>query len=1291
MTSRLGLVPRITLAFVLFAAVILLIVGLMAFSIGESTLKASAISEQLSSAIIKETQINDWVTEQVSDVETISGSPALLNAVNVLTAARPNSEITRLAHDHIVSELNPRLVSTPNSLLMLAVIDAVSGQILAASNPAMEGRFIAKEAYFANGISQTYIQNPHQSALLNLATMTITTPLRASNGQVHGVLTAWLNLAELNAITLHRSGLHHSDDAFLVSTNGQYITPPRLVKNVSVLHNKADEEAVIKCLKGNSGVFVGLNSSGIPSIVVYRWLPKYKFGFISSIYLSEALEPAYEFGHILLLISILVLVFASLVAIGLVSTIVKPIRLLQAGVTRFGQGDLETRLPITSNDVLGKLAYEFNRMASNITQKETKLQKNAIELEQIVSARTHELQVSEERWKFALEGAGAGVWDEDLVSGKIYLSPRCKEILGFSENEIDNSWADWSKNVHPDDVTALLEFRQALRSGVVKTFLNEYRKKGKDGSWKWILVRGMGVSTDATGKVVRIIGTYTDISNRKRTSEELNQFFALSLEMLCVSSFSGYFTRLNSAWQKTLGYSLSELMAVPYLEFVHPDDIEATIAASKEIAAGKEITTFENRYRSKDGTYKWLLWHAAPVIESELIYAAAHDITERKHIESVLNEAKEQAELANRAKSAFLATMSHEIRTPMNGVLGMTEVLLNTKLSDSQSDMIKTIHESALNLLSLIDDILDFSKIEAGRLELEQAPVSLADIVEGICNSLTTVATNKAVNLSLFISPEIPERIIADEGRLRQVCYNLIGNAIKFSGSQLERHGKVSIRVELLEAAPPTILIKIADNGIGIEPQMMEHLFKPFIQAEISITRRFGGTGLGLAICKRLMDLMRGQISVESKMGEGSIFSLTFPVVIAEEQPVATMPDLSGLVCVVLEGNDYDAHDLCTYLTHAGANAHLVTDQESAASIAAEHSDPVVVVQQVGLEQTILRGFYSAVPNVRHLIITHGLRRRGRIEAADIVTLDVEGLRRKGFLRAIAIAAGRASPEMFQDDNLEQLLGEGAATQSIAEARAQNRLILVAEDDQINQKVILRQLNLLGYTAEIASNGLEALHMWRQGSYALLLSDLHMPEMDGYSLTETIRHEESPPQHMPILALTANALRGEARHAHASGMDDYFTKPIQLHILKAALEKWLPHINTEIPTTQLPIPVQQDLPKPVLELNVLKGFVGDDPVIVHEFLTDYLETVAHLGTELIHAAAIHNYVHVGVIAHKLKSSSRSVGALLLGDLCCEIENVSHASDKVGLSHHLIAFESAVKELDMLIKEILALK
>ncbi len=313
--------------------------------------------------------------------------------------------------------------------------------------------------------------------------------------------------------------------------------------------------------------------------------------------------------------------------------------------------------------------------------------------------------------------------------------------------------------------------------------------------------------------------------------------------------------------------------------------------------------------------------------------------------------------------------------------------------------------------------------------------------------------------------------------------------------------------------------------------------------------------------------------------------------------------------------------------------------------------------------------------------------------ATDVVTLDGNCLRRSSLLRAVAVAAGRASPEVLHD-SADTVLASAQAAPTNAQARALGQLILVAEDDEVNQKVILRQIEVLGHAAEIAENGGEALRLWRAGDYALLLTDLHMPDMDGYALAETIRREETQRgtpwrERMPILALTANALRGEAMRAHAAGMDEYLTKPLQLHLLKAALTKWLPRTDADTRPAELRDESVPSQTAPAVDVSVLKGLVGDDPQVVDRLLADYRAAAARLAVELRTARDADDVRQVGAIAHKLKSSSRSIGALALGDLCAGLENACRSGTAEEVARTIVQFETALQAVDSQIGTLLA--
>jgi len=681
------------------------------------------------------------------------------------------------------------------------------------------------------------------------------------------------------------------------------------------------------------------------------------------------------------------------------------------------------------------------------------------------------------------------------------------------------------------------------------------------------------------------------------------------------------------------------------------------------------------------------------------------DIGERVRNLEDLEQARLDAEQANVAKSAFLAAMSHEIRTPMNGVIGMVDVLHQTSLKGYQAEIVDTIRDSAYSLLGIIEDILDFSKIEAGRLEIERAPTPVVAVIEQACNMLDHLAAKKGVELTLFTDPAIPAEVLSDALRLRQVLVNLINNAIKFSCGD-QRSGKVSLRARMAEHSPErvTVEFQVADNGIGMDEEIQARLFTSFSQADVSTTRRFGGTGLGLAISNNLVKLMGGEITVHSAPGKGSRFTVRLPFVPlpARSDAGQMTADVAGLSCLVVGSTEGLADDLAAYLRHGGAAVERAPDL----AIARERAGARECASAAGLSVWVIDAG-DELPSadelqvaagvrrdleVRFLVVGRGQRRNPRAAASDLIVVDGNVLGRQTFLRAVAIAAGRARPETeTPSDETEGPL----SPPSHAEARRQGRLILVAEDNETNQKVILRQLGLLGYAADISANGREALECWRSGDYALLITDLHMPQMDGYALAAAIRAEEKGSRHVPILALTANALRGEAERCRLAGMDDYLAKPAPLEKLKAMLHKWLPIASEFVPEHAAPVapltPLAPQAAAPsAVDINVLKALVGDDAAVIREFLHDFRISTATIAAELRAACQLGQATAAGAAAHKLKSSARSVGALALGEPCAEMEQAGKSGDNATLAALLPGFEQALAAvgecLDALLQE-----
>jgi PAS domain S-box-containing protein len=782
---------------------------------------------------------------------------------------------------------------------------------------------------------------------------------------------------------------------------------------------------------------------------------------------------------------------------------------------------------------------------------------------------------------------------------------------------------------------------------------------------------------------------------------------------------------VNEAFVRTTGYTREEVLGqspdLLYGPLTEQNEIDRLRrAGERREAVHSELLTYR-----KDGESYWTEIDIVPVTvhagEHSHFVAVGRDISERRRDQQALRDlntaledrvrvrtaeldrARELAEQANRAKSAFLATMSHEIRTPMNGVIGMIDVLEQTSLRSSQVDIVKTARESAYTLLSIVDDVLDFSKIEAGEFQIDSEPMSVAAVVEGVCDTLDHIAARKGVALGLFVDPRLPERVMGDATRLRQVLLNLVDNAIKFT-SRGPRPGQVDVRVVQAgpSGAPDQIEISVADNGIGMDDATLARLFQPFTQADSGTTRRFGGTGLGLSISRHLVELMGGSIDVSSAAGQGSTFKallplLPAPALSAIESIDGSLPELQGQLCVVLGAARGAADDLTLYLEHAGARVLRARDLASAVALLERETAGICVVV-IAMAGDALEAVLTACRAVgrervhlalRFVVIEEGRRRRPRAKAEDLVCLDGESLRRTAFLRSVALASGR----ILVAEKEDTAFGVETVPLPDLDAGVPGKSILVAEDNEINQKVLRRQLALLGINADIVANGREALERWRAIDYSLLITDLHMPQMDGYELTAAIRAAEAGQRRIPIVAVTANAVKGEARRCHEVGMDDYMTKPVQLSALKALLMRWLtpadvaPDRLEPNESVVAPSDGHAQSGSMAADLTVLADLVGEDADQIAEVLNLFQTTSEQLREQIRGGISSGRLKVVADAAHQLKSNARSIGASAFGDTCAAIEQMADDGNADGVRDGFALFEAELAVLSRYLESV----
>jgi PAS domain S-box-containing protein len=902
---------------------------------------------------------------------------------------------------------------------------------------------------------------------------------------------------------------------------------------------------------------------------------------------------------------------------------------------------------------------------------------------------TDALRVSEERYRSILDEIEQGYFEMDLSGNFTFVNESEARLLGYSREELIGMNYRQYNSPERAKKAADLYYNLYKTGQPFKGF--EGMMITKDGATFYSETSASPLR-GAAGKIIGFRGICRNISERKRMEQELRisedkyrGIIDSIVDGYAENSLDGTFTYVNDVICEHLGYSREELLRIKSPNLQTPENAAKTRAAYRDvIVAGRQIKALEFVARRKDGVFKTF------EVSANLIHnpdgkpvgfrGISRDITERKKAEEELRLSKLslekvnreleaairladkmalEADMANQAKSQFLANMSHEIRTPMNGVIGMVGLLLDTDLSDEQKKYAEIVRTSGESLLGLINNILDFSKIEARKLELEILDFDLLDTLESAIEIFSLKAEGDGIELIHLVEPNAPVLLRGDSSRFRQIIMNLVGNAIKYTHS-----GAVFIRASLLSDDPHSakLMFSVSDTGIGIPRDKIESLFAPFVQADGSVTRKYGGTGLGLAICKQLVDLMGGEIGCQSEIGKGSTFWFTAAF---EKQPGGIRLQLPKPASVLIVDKNYMSRMMyLSLLTRWGCTcleaAHVPGAEEQLRE-AANRDEPVSaalidtrVLTEADIE--ILRAISSdpALSQTKTILISSLKTSRETLQLAGKIT----GARLSKPIRQSELF-NLLNHILNADPSREEW--QEPARQTAVETPNRNERpirILVAEDNPTNQQVALSILKKLGYRADIVADGREAVAALTTIAYDLVLMDCQMPEMDGYTATIAIRSQlDILEPNVPIIAMTADAQESTRKHCLATGMNDYLSKPVGPREIAAILDKWLTSSSASTVFPENAVMVGEE---PVFDDRELLERLTDDHATARAVIRIFLNQLQGQIAGLKNYAASGNTTDAAGLAHQIKGAAANVAAVAIRDKARSLEKAIKA-------------------------------
>jgi PAS domain S-box-containing protein len=973
-----------------------------------------------------------------------------------------------------------------------------------------------------------------------------------------------------------------------------------------------------------------------------------------------------------------------------------PIYLL---VNEFGQGRLDDQEFVRKDGTFFPVALSSKAAYSTSGE----LENIVIAFQDISDRKKNELymRLTQERLNLALEGSNLALWDWDIAYDRIFLSSRWAEMVRGVSEETMITVEQLFESVHPSDREKTQMNLAPVLKGTAAYYSAEYRVKIDGGKWMWVSTHGKVVERDAQGRALRMTGTNADITERKNAEYSLHKsetrmrtLYESTSDAVMLLNEGGFFD-CNQSALSMFGCATREEFSTktpadisPMMQpggADQPAGIDSIMLSKMhiDIAFHDGSHRFEWKHKRMDNGEEFdaeVLLNAMVLDSQPALQATVRDISERKKAEEVLMQAKRAAEQAAKTKSDFLANMSHEIRTPMNGIIGMTDLALDTELNKEQQEYLNIVKSSAHSLLHIVNDILDFSKIESGKMDIENIEFSLEQMMRDTMRSLAVRAHQKGLELLLHVATDVPDKLMGDPGRLRQVIVNLVGNAIKFTET-----GEIEVAVNVLQSIHDgkiRLRFNVRDTGIGIPQDKYKTIFESFSQADTSTTRKYGGTGLGLTISAQLVELMNGHIGVESEVGIGTTFFFELDMPTLSADPLAEYQQtgrVTGMPVLIADDNATNRKLLQEMLSNWKMRPTVVASGDEAL---AELQRAAEVGQPYGLAILDVQ-----MPGMDGFTLAERIRQHPEYVGATVMMLTSEGQRgHAARCRELGISGYLMKPVSQSEllDAIMTALGEPLqrdtaliTRHSLRETRQKLELLL-AEDNAVNQLLALRVLEKMGHSVTVANNGQEAVNHWQNVKFDAILMDVDMPVMNGYEATQRIRElEKDTGKHIRIVAMTAHAMAGAREECLRQGMDGYLTKPIDTDALWHELDSLAQGSVTKDAT--LVTPARRGA---VADFGKARQTMDDSKELFEEIVRLFLEDAPP------HIESIKNGLAQGdadAVRHSAHALRGMVGIFAAERTMKAAAKVEELAGKSGLDEAVADLETSLSELETAIR------